>query len=49
MSSIVRTNMKRFFGRPEKLHFGSRNNRKRTRRRHIQIDPATKKVIRHDG
>ena len=47
MSSIARTNIKRFF-RPNKgLILNPQNNRKRTRGRIVQVDPKTGKKITH--
>ncbi|KKM63501.1 hypothetical protein LCGC14_1510870 [marine sediment metagenome] len=47
MSSIVRTNMKRFFGKEKKLHLNPTNNRKTTRGRVVQHDLTTGHKITH--
>ena len=46
MSSIVRTNMKRPL-REENFYLNPQNNRRRTRGRNVQVDPATGNKITH--
>ena len=49
MSSIVKTNMKRFLRSTEDrdIRLNPQNNRRRTNGRNVQVDPATGNKITH--